>query len=150
MMIFIPFTAVIMGVVMIWLAVDTDDGLVADDYYKLGLEINDVISLDRKASELKLSAVIDFDSVGKVINLKFDKGLLESYPDTLQFSFQHATHANSDISVVLNHGIGNQYIGNLQQTISKGVWYFEVSDAGWKLNARSYVRAKNIINLYSE
>ncbi|RKZ58181.1 MAG: hypothetical protein DRQ44_14965 [Gammaproteobacteria bacterium] len=150
MMIFIPFTAVIMGVVMIWLAVDTDDGLVADDYYKLGLEINDVISLDRKASELKLSAVIDFDSVGKVINLKFDKGLLESYPDTLQFSFQHATHANSDISVVLNHGIGDQYIGHLPQAISEGVWYFEVSDAGWKLNARSYVRAKNIIHLYSE
>ncbi|NOR42813.1 MAG: hypothetical protein GQ572_05705 [Gammaproteobacteria bacterium] len=150
MMVLIPFTAVIMGVVMIWLAVDTDDGLVADDYYKLGLEINDVISLDRKASELKLSAVIDFDSVGKVINLKFDKGLLESYPDTLQFSFQHATHAGSDVLVALDHGIDDQYIGHLQQAISKGVWYFEVSDADWKLNARSYVRAKNIIHLYSE
>ena len=36
MMIAIPFSAVIMGVVMIWLAVDTDDGLVADDFFILG------------------------------------------------------------------------------------------------------------------
>jgi hypothetical protein len=150
MMIAIPFSAVIMGVVMIWLALDTDDGLVADDYYKQGLEINDVISLDRKATELKLSAVINFDSTGKVINFEFDKGLLESYPDTLQLNFQHATHAGSDVHVVLNHGIDDQYIGYLQQVISEGVWYFEVSDADWKLNARNYVRAKNVIQLQSE
>ena len=150
MMIAIPFSAVVMGVVMIWLAIDTDDGLVADDYYKQGLEINDVISLDRKASELQLNAVIKFDSAGKVINFKFEKGLLESYPDTLQLSFQHATRANSDITVVLNHGINDQYIGYLQQAISEGVWYFEVSDADWKLNARSHVQSKNIIHLRSQ
>jgi len=150
MMIAIPFSAVVMGVVMIWLALDTDDGLVADDYYKQGLEINDVISLDRKATELKLSAVINFDSTGKVINFEFDKGLLENYPDTLRLNFQHATHAGSDVHVVLNHGIDDQYIGYLQQVISEGVWYFEVSDADWKLNARSYVRAKNVIQLQSE
>ena len=57
MLVAIPFSAVIMGVVMIWLAVDTDDGLVADDYYKLGMEINRVIKRDQKASELGLSAI---------------------------------------------------------------------------------------------
>jgi hypothetical protein len=64
-MISIPFSAVIMGVVMIWLAVDTDDGLVADDYYKQGLAINDVITLDKKASELNLSAVVSSKVVVK-------------------------------------------------------------------------------------
>ena len=53
MMISIPFSAVIMGVVMIWLAVDTNDGLVVDDYYKQGLEINGLISRDKKAAELE-------------------------------------------------------------------------------------------------
>jgi len=154
MMLSIPFSAVIMGVVMIWLAVDTDDGLVADDYYKQGLAINDVISLDKKAAELQLNAILEFSSSENAVNLKFDKGLLEKYPDTLQFSFQHATRADSDVTVVLNHGIGNQYIGYLKQTISEGIWYFEVSDksrdeADWKLNARNYVRSKNIIHLKS-
>jgi len=149
MMVLIPFTAVIMGVVMIWLAVDTDDGLVADDYYKQGLEINRVIIRDKKAAELGLRAVIKFDNNNKVINLSFDKGALASFPDTLQLSFQHATRANSDVVVIMNHGIGNQYIGNIKEVLTEGVWYFELVDNDWKINARSHVQATNTIELMS-
>jgi len=149
MMISIPFSAVIMGVIMIWLAVDTDDGLVADDYYKQGLAINDVIIRDKKAAELGLSAIVEFDNSAKVINLQFDKGLLENFPDTLILNFQHATRANSDVSVSLNRGIDNQYIGYINQAITEGIWYFELIDGNWKLNARSHVRANNVINLQS-
>jgi hypothetical protein len=155
MMLAIPFSAVIMGVVMIWLAVDTDDGLVADDYYKQGLAINRVLSRDKKAAELNLSAIIKFDSDTKVINLQFDKGTLESFPQGLQLHLQHATRENSDVMVWLDHGIDDQYIGHVKQAISEGVWYFEISDkgkadAGWKLNARTHVRSNNIIHLQSD
>lgn len=155
MMVFIPFSAVIMGVIMIWLAVDTDDGLVADDYYKQGLAINDVISRDKKAAELDLRAVIEFDNSTRVINVQFDKGLLESYPKSLVLHLQHATRENSDATVLLDHGIEDQYIGHLKKTISEGVWYFEIvdrsgSEASWKINTRSHVREKNIIHLQSD
>ena len=154
MMIAIPFSAVIMGVVMIWLAVDTDDGLVADDYYKQGLEINRVISRDKKAAELGLSAIIEFDNSAGIIRLQFDKGTLALFPVSLPLHLQHATRENSDVTVLLDHGIGNQYIGHLNQSISEGIWYFEVSgksgvDADWKINARSHVSSNNIINLQS-
>jgi len=149
MMIAIPFSAVIMGVIMIWLAVDTDDGLVADDYYKQGLAINEVISRDIKAAELGLSALIELDNSTKAIKVEFDKGSLSAYPDTLTLSFRHATRANSDVSVTLNHGIGDQYIGVVERVISKGVWYFEIADEDWKLNARTHVEAKNVIHLKS-
>jgi len=149
MMIAIPFSAVIMGVIMIWLAVDTDDGLVADDYYKQGLEINRVIKRDKKAAELGLSAVIEFDNSARIIRVRFDKGLLESYPKSLPLHLQHATRENSDITVLLDHGISNQYIGHVKQSISNGVWYFEISDEDWKLNARSHVRSQNTIELIS-
>ena len=154
MMFAIPFSAVIMGVVMIWLAIDTDDGLVADDYYKLGLEINRVIKRDKKAGELGLSAVIEFDNSTRVIRIAFDKGLLETFPKSLPLHLQHATRENSDITVLLDHGIGNQYIGHVKQAISEGIWYFEISskgraDADWKLNARSHVRSNNVIHLQS-
>ena len=149
MMLAIPFSAVIMGVVMIWLAIDTDDGLVADDYYKLGLEINRVIKRDKKAAELGLSAIIEFDSSTRIIRLEFDKGLLETFPKSLALHLQHATRENSDIVVVLDHGIGDQYIGHVKQAISEGVWYFEIGDEGWKLNARTHVRSNNVIHLES-
>ena len=155
MMVLIPFTAVIMGVVMIWLAIDTDDGLVADDYYKQGLEINRVIKRDKKAAELGLSAIIEFDNRTRIIKIEFDKGLLETFPKSLPLHIQHATRENSDLTVLLDHGIGNQYIGHVKQVISEGIWYFEISggsgaDADWKLNARSHVRANNVINLQSK
>ena len=154
MMIAIPFSAVIMGVVMMWLAIDTDDGLVPDDYYKLGLEINRVIKRDKKAAELGLSAVIEFDNSTRVIRIRFDKGVLETFPKSLPLHLQHATRENSDITVWLDHGIGNQYIGHVKQAITEGVWYFKISgssgaDADWKLNARSHVRSNNVINLQS-
>lgn len=155
MMFAIPFSAVIMGVVMIWLAIDTDDGLVADDYYKQGLEINRVIERDKKAAELGLSAVIEFDNSTRIIRIQFDKGSLETFPKSLPLHLQHATRANSDITVLLDHGMDDQYIGHVGQAISEGVWYFEIADkagddAGWKLNARSHVRSTNFIQLNSE
>ena len=155
MMIAIPFSAVIMGVIMIWLAVDTDDGLVADDYYKQGLEINRVIERDKKAAELGLSAIIEFDNSARIIRIQFDKGLLEVFPKSLQLQLQHATRENSDIAVLLDRGMDNQYIGHVKQSISEGIWYFEISgssgaDADWKLNARSHVRVKNTIHLKSK
>jgi hypothetical protein len=155
MMIAIPFSAVIMGVVMIWLAVDTDDGLVADDYYKQGMEINRVIKRDKKAAELGLSAIIEFDNSARIIKLQFDKGLLASFPKSLPLHLQHATRENSDITVLLDHGMGNLYIGHVNQPISEGIWYFEIADkigadSGWKLKARSHVHLNNIINLQSK
>lgn len=147
MMIAIPFSAIIMGVVMIWLAVDTDDGLVADDYYKQGMEINRVIKRDKKAAELGLSAIIEFDNSTRIIRVKFDKGLIETFPKSLSLHLQHATRENSDIAVVLDHGIGDQYIGHVKQAVSEGIWYFEIADEGWKLNARTYVRLNNVIHL---
>lgn len=155
MMIAIPFSAVIMGVVMIWLAVDTDDGLVADDYYKLGLEINRVISRDKKAAELGVSAIIEFDNSTRVIRVLFDKGSLKTFPKSLPLQLQHATRENSDVTVLLDHGIDNQYIGHVKQKISEGIWYFEISGGNeavddWKLNARSHVRLNNVIHLQSD
>lgn len=150
MMIAIPFSAVVMGVVMIWLAITSDDGLVADDYYKRGLEINRVISRDKRAAELGLSAVITFDSDTRLIRLQFDKGQLAAFPKTLSLHLQHATRENSDLTVLLDHGIENQYIGHVKQAVTQGIWYFAIAGEDWKLNARSHVGINNVIQLQSE
>jgi hypothetical protein len=155
MMIAIPFTAVIMGVVMIWLAIDTDDGLVVDDYYKQGLEINRVIERDKRAATLGLSAIIEFDNSTGIIKMMFDKGQLDTFPESLPVHFRHATRENSDITVLLDHGIGNQYIGHNKQAITEGIWYFEVTGStkageGWKLDARTRVQSNNVIHLQSQ
>lgn len=135
---------------MIWISVETADGLVTDDYYKQGKAINEVLVRDKKAAELGLSAVIDFNSSDSAIILQFDKGLLEYYPKTLTLHVQHATRERNDLTVLLHHGIGDRYIGHLTHKISEGIWYFGIDHEQWKLNARTYVRANNIITLQSK
>ena len=81
--------------------------------------------------------------------MQFNKGELASYPLTLSLQMQHATRANSDVAVTLEHGIGDRYIGHISQPLSKGIWYFELSDADWKLESRVSVADNNTIQLQS-
>ncbi len=150
MMLAIPFIAMVRGVWMIWISIVTADGLVTDDYYKYGKAINEVLVRDIKAAELGLSAVIDVDNKSKVVLLSFDKGLLETYPKTLTLDFQHVTREKNDVSVLLNLGIGHQYIGHLPHKLSEGVWYFGIDKEEWKLNARVHVQEKTTVQLQSQ
>lgn len=155
MLIAIPFAAVIMGVIMIWMALDTDDGLVVDDYYKQGLEINRVIARDKNAAELGLSAVVEFDNITKVIRMEFNKGQLDAFPDSMLLKLRHATRANSDISVQLDHGIDNLYIGRVGSPVTEGVWYFSLAGTnaageGWKLDAKTHLQSHSIVHLQSD
>ena len=47
------------GAVTIWLAVSSSDGLVADDYYKRGLAINQELRRDQAALDLGIAAAIE-------------------------------------------------------------------------------------------
>ncbi|MES0326992.1 MAG: FixH family protein [Gammaproteobacteria bacterium] len=141
MIIGIPFSAVVMGVIMIWLAITTDDGLVADDYYKQGMAINRDLHRDTQALEKNISAALEMNESEGVIrvNLALKKGGLESYPDTLQLKLQYATHDHNDVRLQLNHGQADQYIGIINQPLIQGKWYLELSEGEWRLNGNMVV-----------
>ena len=56
----IPLSAVIMGMILLTLAIQSYSGLVVDDYYKKGKQINRVIARDKFAYELGLAADLRF------------------------------------------------------------------------------------------
>ena len=56
MIITIPAISVIVGMLMLMLAIRSDDGLVVDDYYQHGKEINRVLERDQLAAEYGLQA----------------------------------------------------------------------------------------------
>ena len=60
MLILIPFSAVVVGMIMLTLAIKSDTGLVVDDYYKKGKQINQVLARDLAASTMGLSAALNF------------------------------------------------------------------------------------------
>jgi hypothetical protein len=55
-----PATVVLAGAITTYLAVATSDGLVADDYYKRGLAINQTLSRDAAARERNYRAQVTF------------------------------------------------------------------------------------------
>ncbi len=57
----VPASSVILGIIMITLAIRTDDGLVIDDYYQHGKEINQVLARDEVARERGAQARLIFD-----------------------------------------------------------------------------------------
>ena len=150
MVIAIPAASVIAGINMIYLAVNTDDGLVVDDYYKEGMAINQSLQRDRTAAELGLSAQLMIEESGDMVRLNFNKCSLAEYPEQLTLHLQHATHAGYDQIIPLVRAPRDQYIGYLQHTIREGVWHIMLLTEEWRLVNRIHWQNGLNINLSSQ
>jgi hypothetical protein len=160
MLIAIPSSAVIAGFYTFYLAVSTDDGLVADDYYKQGMTINRQIQRDEVALQLQLAAEAEVDAATGFVKVVFDKGSLEQYPTSLKLGLRHATQQQQDNFIVLQRGIDNQYVGAIttadQAGIRVGVWYLVLSNAeqdgarAWRLTRRARLQGLTAVTFRPE
>jgi hypothetical protein len=98
---------IVAGLLTAVLAYRTEDGLVADDYYRQGLAINRVLKRDERARELNLSAVASFagDRVRVVLR---DAG---EAPRELRLRLIHPTRSGRDRSVRLTSTAPGIYDG---------------------------------------
>jgi hypothetical protein len=145
MIIAIPAASVVAGINMLYLAINTDDGLVVDDYYKEGMAINQSLQRDKTAAELGVAAQLVIEQSGDMVTLYFNKGSLADYPEQLTLHLQHATHAGHDQILTLIRAPQNQYVGYLQHSIREGVWHITLSTQDWRLVER--VHWENGLNI---
>ena len=68
----LPLTAVIASITTLIIAAHDPDGLVADDYYKQGLAINQILDRERRAQTLGLSGLLRVDTSTQRILLTLD------------------------------------------------------------------------------
>lgn len=87
-----PAAAIVGGAVTIWLAVSTSDGLVADDYYRRGLAINQEIRRDQALLERGITAIIETRNGLLRVRLE-GRG---AAPEALFAQLVHATRAGYD------------------------------------------------------
>ncbi len=134
MVIFFPAAAVVFGISTIFIAIESDDGLVVDDYYKKGLEINQVIDHDRKAKALGLSAITRVNAVNGQVNLKLSAKTDYQFPPQLTFKLIHRTIAGYDQVTTLKKTGSDEYQGFLKPPIVEGRWNIQVlSKNNWRL-----------------
>lgn len=131
LLIAIPFSAVIMGVVMITLAIQSYSGLVVDDYYKKGKQINRVLARDQFAHELGLAARISLDDDGS-IEIRFDPEVQYVPGDSIELNLVHATKPGLDQKLLLEIA-GTHLLRGKLDLQGEGRWNLYLQTADWRI-----------------
>lgn len=140
MVLAIPAAAVIAGGVMLVLANVTWDGLVADDYYRRGMEINRSLARDAEAARLGIRASVAFPAPGVVVVRIADRNdaAAASGGDRLHLRFARAARAGKDIRILMTRDAAGTWRGPLP-AMAPGKWYVELGNERWRLAASLWV-----------
>lgn len=119
-----PLAAVVMGAVMVVLAGRSNDGLVADDYYKRGLTINQTLDRVERARSLGLSASAAFNPQRTRVRV------VTTGPtgDDLTLRLVHPTRAGMDQTIRLARVGAGVYEGAVEP-LAAGHWHLSLEDA---------------------
>jgi hypothetical protein len=139
-----PCAVVVAGFYTLWLAVKSDDGLVADDYYKRGLAINQTLSRTTRAGQLALGARVEFDAAAARVRVTLSgAGIL---PEALRLTLVHPTRAVADQAIELRAQTPGEYAGALiAATAGRRVVVLEDSARTWQLAGEAVVDARVVV-----
>jgi hypothetical protein len=147
MLIAVPASSVVFGIVMLVLAVSSDDGLVVDDYYRRGLEINRDLARDRAAARLGLSAGVRFEPRDQLVRVDVsarDSGAL--LPDRLTLRLVHPTRSGLDRLVELSNSGSGRYSGHVGR-LEAGDWHLHLETDSWRILGRMPVPGTGLSDL---
>lgn len=142
----LPALTMVAGVVTVVLALRSEDGLVADDYYKQGLAINQALARDDAAKRQGLHASVALREGRIRVQVLGNAGL--RLPQTLTMRWMHPTHSGSDQSVVLSLGDG-VYTAELP-TVAIGRWNVSIEDSAreWRLVGALTLPLSEALDIY--
>ncbi len=132
MLIAFPLAAVIGGIITTILAIQSDDGLVVDDYYKHGLEINRTLERDRIAVDMGLEMSVQLDKQSRLLRVNLLAADYFTYPNKLDLKFLHATRKGFDRIVELDR-VGDQHYQSELPDLIDGNWYIQLETDQWRL-----------------
>ena len=112
-----------------WIAVKSDDGVVAEDYYKQGLSINQRLKRMAPGPERQLGATITVAEGGEVrVHVE---GLAEA-PKNLRLRLAHPVTAMRGEIVILKPDTAGNYVGVFSEQTS-GRWIVTLESDTWRL-----------------
>jgi uncharacterized protein len=125
-----PLAAVIGGFATLYLAIRSWDGLVVDDYYKKGLEINKVLARDELAQQSGYTASVAVDDATVTVRLGSTQG--HALPPIIKVSFIHATRAGLDRQLEIPQTSAGVYLAPLG-SLPRGHWHVHIETTDWRL-----------------
>ena len=132
----LPLSVVIASIFTINIAIESNDGLVSDDYYKEGLGIHKDADSTQMAKALGIAAAVRFDAETGAIAVTFEQPL-PAQSDPLSLKVTHPTRPNQDQLVQLTPSNGREYLGRLDP-LGPARWKLELrpGDRSWRIEGR--------------
>ncbi len=126
-----PAIVVVAGIATAWIAIATNDGLVADDYYKQGLAVNQKLARNDAAATMQLEARLRL-TAGRIELLLVSRADA-ALPERIRVTLAHPTRGGEDQNVILT-GEKGAYAGSMQ-ALGPGRWYVAIEDeaGAWRL-----------------
>ncbi|WP_438865426.1 FixH family protein [Neptunicella sp.] len=147
-LIILPSIAVIFSINMFFIAMNTEDTLVVDDYYKEGKWINIQLAKIHKAQELGIQGKLT------VINNRIEVAIQSNTPldgTALSLDFHHATLSKLDFHVQLLRNAAGLYVAEHSSDIA-GKWQITLTpfDKLWKIQENINLPSNDAITLAPE
>ena len=147
LVVLLPLTTVIVGIAFVIFSIISYDGVVEDDYYKKGKQINRAIERDEVANHYGLSTNIEIDNEKKILSLRLDAQQQIEFPEQLKLKFIHRTVSDQDIELQVVRNSVNDYLA-VWPGLPEGLWRIELSTPKWRLRGKiSYPDQNQIILL---
>ena len=125
-----PAIVIVAGAVTVIYAVRSNDGLVAEDYYKRGLTVNRDLARIETARRLRIAADIGLDA-GQATAV-VQPAMALALPDTLTLRLAHPTRASEDVVVTLRRSGANEYRAPVTLPASQR-WKLRLETPDWLL-----------------
>jgi uncharacterized protein len=152
----LPGIVVAASFITLWLAVRSDDGVVAADYYKQGLSINAELSRARRAADLALVADVEFTGLASGDRVRVRLSAEGNLPPeaALRLKLIHPGHGGADRTVILSRSSseGNraEYVGQFSADAvnSQSVaWLVSLETQTWRLDGQMKLKDGNLLRM---
>ena len=130
-----PAIAVVAGFITLFIAIRSNDGLVVDDYYKQGLEINRTFARDKVAKDLGLQAELQVSEGRDILTVGLTGNRDFQPPGQITVSFIHPTSSGFDHKVYLSATNTGIYTGRFPDLVP-GTWNVILEARDWRLVQR--------------
>jgi uncharacterized protein len=146
-----PAVVIVAGFITAWLAIVSNDGLVDDNYYKVGLSVNQELKQRQLAAELNINAQLSLGADMRSVDLVLNGLPKEALPDTLQLRLVHPTRKGEDQRINLVRS-GNVYRGEISQSLGTGRWHVVIEDplAGWRMDGNWDIQKNNAAVVFAK
>jgi hypothetical protein len=140
-----PLAVIAAGMVTFWLSVSSDDGMVAADYYKRGLAINQTLLRAQTAERLKLGARVTMDLAARRAHADLT-GL--ALPAELRLRLVHPTRAVADQVIPLSVVSPGIYAGDILTPYGgRRVLLLEDAERTWRLAGEATSETQTVVDL---